>query len=206
MISESTGQMETRLRAGGRWEQFQSRFRELKTQGVDGSEAWAMAKDEFGPAQCVTNSTQGNVGPQDENWQALHTGVGDRVCSELDAIRWVSQHCHAKPESISAESCPGGSAINLLRWVQASPANETVFWQSSFTKLLPSKSSMPGVNDADEPEVDESTQSCIHTIEKLLRGRERAFEQSLEQARGRRDKILALLAEVDAELAEAKRR
>lgn len=128
-MGESRGQMEARLRREGRWDAFRARRKELKAGGMTGSEADAQAIEEFSQPLPRTDGDADRVPAEVFQGKSMPT---------QEIIGWVVDNIAIS--NVKPEDAPSPGAWAMLRWVQRTEANESVFWRLIFPKLSgPSK-------------------------------------------------------------------
>lgn len=172
-MTESRGQMETRLKREGRSEAFEARCRALKAEGLSGSDAYQLAVHEFSePLPRVENN--GRVPAK------LFEG---KVPPIRTTIEWVAQKIAIS--DVKPEHAPSSEAWGLLQWVQRSDTNESEFWRSIYPKLLPSRSQMESV---DRP-LEQDEEDDDPTMRALERHLEAIEERTAIARRGEVDRI-----------------
>jgi len=137
MPSESTRQMEQRLEAEGRLENFRARFQALKAEGMEGKPAWAQVKEEFSPE------------PDKEPALVPLSEFDGRSCPQPESVRWVAANLAVG--DVQPGDAPSPESWGLLQWARV-PANTGDFWRSVYVQTLPTRAqSGESSGDADDP-------------------------------------------------------
>ena len=129
MAGESRGHMENRLQREGRWEAFEARRRELKADGMTGSEAYQQAVTEFAEPLSRTDGAPELV--------PKGTFKGKRAPGRK-AVEWVAEHVGIA--DVEPQDAPSGEAWSLLAWASSDASNTADFWKVVYPKILPTKS------------------------------------------------------------------
>lgn len=79
---------------------------------------------------------------EETHWQRMAEHVADKEAPELEAIRWAGANITTNIKRINRDEIPSPLAVNLLRWIRASAANEANFFNNYVPKLLPDRKSL----------------------------------------------------------------
>lgn len=153
---------ENRLKAEGRFDEFNARVAELKS-GASGKTETQLAYwrtvAEFPPL-----SDNGGPGA------GVNAAVfdGKPASTRASAIRWVADSLAVA--GIGPADAPSPDAAALMRWVRRSPANEANFWQKMFTMVLPTRAEISAEARREDPAFEKFQktmfQASVKKIEK----------------------------------------
>ena len=139
----------------GHWQRFVEIRESLKSQGVDGSDAWGQAatalESELGSGEPTDQVEE--VQPKPAPMPSIQVQEidmeGDKVgkrsfmgrsCSTPETVEWVA--AHVMIVDAAPEDAPSPEAWGMLCWARRSNTNEAQFWGQIYTKLLPSRTSL----------------------------------------------------------------
>ncbi len=148
-MTESRGQMESRLKREGRSEAFGGRRMALKAEGLSGSDAYQLAVHEFSEP----------LPRADNNGRVSASVFEGKSAPTSETIRWVAQNIAIA--DVKPENAPNSEAWGLLQWVQRSETSESEFWKSIYPKLLASRSETETVDRPLEQDEDDPTQRAL---------------------------------------------
>ncbi len=106
---------------------------------------------------------------EQEWWAKLNDAAVGRKAAELDAIRWVCENMQTPLRVLHRKRAeiPNRTAVNWLKWVRSSPANESKFWESTAPKLLPDKRTLEA-----EARFQDDGREVLEAIEKVRASRQ----------------------------------
>ncbi len=156
-MGESRGQMEARLRREGRWDAFGARLKELKAEGMTGTEAKAQAIEEFSEPLPRTDDDAGRVPAE------VFQG---KVSTAQAEVLWVKDHIGVT--GVLPEDAPSSGAWGLYHRVMSEPANQTTFWTKIYPKIFPktvaAEPAGPGGALAEDDNTDDLTELCDYLL------------------------------------------
>lgn len=136
------------------WQEFCARRDELKLEGLAPRLANKQALDEYLPRTRFGDEGNGTqdgketglppISGKKDTLPDLPEEVASRSVSEVEVIRWVANHIDHP--AINPEDCPSPAAWTMLRLCKAQPAFLANFMQNIWTKLLPAKAQMDGLD------------------------------------------------------------
>lgn len=150
-MAENRYQIEQRLKAAGKWVEFQKRRAALKNELRDGQAAWHMACAEFEHVYPEPDdATSSNPGPQAKVAGRVKASVfKGKQANTRKNVMWVAESIALdKPDPKDA---PSSQAWGMLMWVRRSPQNESEFWRQIYPKLLPSRTQV----DNEDAKIDD---------------------------------------------------
>ena len=153
----SKAKLRTWLMEHGHWQRFVEIRESLKSQGVDGSDAWGQAasvlESELGSGEPTDQVKEVDPKPKPSPMPSMQVQEvdmdGDKVgkrsfmgrsCSTPETVEWVA--AHVMIVDASPEDAPSPEAWGMLCWARRSNTNEAQFWGQIYTKLLPSRTSL----------------------------------------------------------------
>lgn len=127
VYGESRGQTERRLSAAGKLDEFYKHIENAKKGGMDGSAAWRGALTAFSHVKAPKPDTIPLTDP---------TPFIGKELDEASTVRWVAA---SMALGVKPEAAPSAAAWGLLLWARE---HSDSFWQTVYTKILPSKSQL----------------------------------------------------------------
>jgi hypothetical protein len=116
-MAESRGQMEERLRTSGQMEAFQSRWRDLKISGLDGSAAYQQAVEEFAPKLVIEplDPDEAKALSQLASGSRYTEDGDENECSLVEAVGWAARYQLVPLNEIEEFEVPAPEAVSMLK-------------------------------------------------------------------------------------------
>lgn len=166
-LTEEQRNLKYRILAEGRWDDFQIEVKRLMAHGLLYEEAYRRAGLLFPPreAAIVLARTEAALPPAMQTSLAGEDAVAEtatvpasvvargmrsltrqipigRVASMRTVAEWVFEHAFTGIDEIDPDGVPNRGALGLLEWVQKGAANYSLFLQSIWSKMLPTKTQL----------------------------------------------------------------
>jgi hypothetical protein len=136
-----------RIKAAGKWAEFQAYRAELQGQGYNAKESWQLAaRSALGmgvptvepvpvvvPASDPATKAEPASTPKGQRFSLKDFG-DDWQPDTAEAIRFVAMALHAV--DVEPVDAPNPEGANLLIWARRTAKNEDQFWQSIYPKLV----------------------------------------------------------------------
>ena len=149
-MRESKAELTDRLRREGRWNDFVRRREQLKAEGMDASEAWGVAAEEFPPPDA--QRPNGKAPAAD-----LRALKGKPPVPVVEAATWAFEYLDA--DWIKPADAPSAGAWSLRDWARTR--------RTEFYKLFAARIVMPPQEKAQEE--DEELANWDQNLEERLR-------------------------------------
>ena len=169
------------MQSAGTWKEFLHERDELKSSGVGPGDATARALSKYLPKETTTPGDAKETPPSSGNPSqdtpppgfACLADFEGKDAGEVEIIRWVARYMDIV--DVKPSDCPDPAAWSLLSACRRSPAFAASFWQSMYTKIIPSRSQLEA--KAPDGSIDGADQ--VGVIERIL-----VFKCAAEKSRG----------------------
>lgn len=149
---ETKSEFISRIQSEGRYEDFERDRQAMKSAGVPAAQAWLRLRHSAPYAkseQVITLPFQGREFSKNGEQVPLPPMVAPSLPDAIDPpmgaaismgeeVRWVMDNL--KHEVLARGDAPTDAAFALWRWAKFSPNNETDFWKTFGSKLMPAQS------------------------------------------------------------------
>lgn len=134
-MRESKGDLTSRLRREGRWNEFVARREALKAEGLPAAEAWNAAAAEFPPP--TPQSDENAASGEDVSGYDLSALDGKPQISMIKVVQWAFEHLDSP--GVTPADAPSAGAWTMLTWARQNGDTRSEFMKTFMAKLMPNR-------------------------------------------------------------------